>query len=139
MNRLLREHWDRALALVAVTAGLLLIAVGWFGASGEQEVANQIPYLISGGIGGLFLLGVAVALWISADLRDQWHKLDDLQRAVTTPAAVHAGHPALVGINGTEWFHLDTCQLVDGKDVVRLGTDLSGRTPCPACRPPALT
>jgi hypothetical protein len=33
-----------------------------------------MPYIASGGLLGLFLLGVAGVLWISADLRDDWRE-----------------------------------------------------------------
>jgi hypothetical protein len=46
---------------------------------------------------GLFLLGVGATVWISADLRDEWRKLDELadllsDRAEPEPAV--ASEPA---------------------------------------------
>ena len=51
--------------------------------------AEQIPYVISGGLTGIFALGVGVMLWLSADLRDNWRKLDELRAAgeAEVPAA----------------------------------------------------
>src|SRR5205807_447528 len=61
------------------------------GVSGVSLVTQQIPYLISGAVVGLVAFGVASTLWISADLRDEWAKLDDIYRAVTDrPAAAAA-------------------------------------------------
>jgi hypothetical protein len=37
-----------------------------------------MPYIASGGLGGIFLLGLGSTLWLSADLRDEWRKLDEL-------------------------------------------------------------
>jgi hypothetical protein len=48
--------------------GAVALLVGYFGVSGTLDPAKQLPYLISGGVGGLFLLGVAAALLFSADL-----------------------------------------------------------------------
>ena len=56
------------LALVAAVAGGVALLIGYFGVSGTLDPAKQLPYLISGGIGGLFLLGLAAALLFSADL-----------------------------------------------------------------------
>jgi hypothetical protein len=56
------------LALVAGIVGAVALLVGYFGVSGTLDPAKQLPYLISGGVGGLFLLGVAAALLFSADL-----------------------------------------------------------------------
>ena len=50
--------------------------------SGSPYAAAQLPYIISGGIGGIFLLGVGATLWLSADLRDEWRKLDCIEEAL---------------------------------------------------------
>jgi hypothetical protein len=69
-------------AVVAIGLGGLAILLGWVGVSGHAYLANQLPYLISGGIGGIFLLGVGATMWISSDLRDEWQKLDRLEQAL---------------------------------------------------------
>jgi hypothetical protein len=74
----LRQLWDRALAWVAIGIGALVLLLGWLGVSGEVLPAGQIPYVISGGLGGLFLLGVGAVLLISADLRDEWSQLREI-------------------------------------------------------------
>ncbi|HEX3731471.1 MAG TPA: hypothetical protein VHU91_00900 [Mycobacteriales bacterium] len=71
-----REQWDRCAAWLAVIAGVILLVLGWVGVSGTAFTANQIPYLASDGLGGIFLLGLGAMLWLSADLRDEWRKLD---------------------------------------------------------------
>jgi hypothetical protein len=79
----IKQQWDRALALLAAVIGALALVLGWVGVSGVSLVTQQIPYLISGAVVGLVAFGVASTLWISADLRDEWAKLDDIYRAVT--------------------------------------------------------
>ncbi len=74
----LRNQWDRALAAAAVALGLLAILLGWIGVSGNGLPSEQIPYLASGAVLGLFLLGIAATLWLSADMRDEWRKLDEI-------------------------------------------------------------
>ena len=78
--RWMRTQWDRLLAVVACIAGLILIGIGWAGVSRSTLVTEQIPYLASGGLFGIFALGVSATLWLSADLRDEWRKLDDIHR-----------------------------------------------------------
>ena len=79
--KLVQNQWDRSAAIAAAIAGLVAILAGYIGVSGTRDAAEQIPYLVSGGILGLFFLGVAHALWVSADLRDEWRKLNELDDA----------------------------------------------------------
>jgi hypothetical protein len=76
--RWLRNEWDRATALLLVCVGMLSLLVGWLGVSSHLLPAEQIPYLASGGLVGIFLLGASGTLWLSADLRDEWRKLDEI-------------------------------------------------------------
>lgn len=78
----LRAEWDRVAACVFVAVGAIVLFLGYQGISGSAYVAEQLAYLISGGIGGLFLLGVGATLFLSADLHDEWRKLDDLEAAI---------------------------------------------------------
>lgn len=77
-----RVQWDRALAIGLTLAGLVALVLGFVGVRDGLVPAEQLPYFISGGIGGLFLLGIATTLWISADLHDEWRKLDRLEEAL---------------------------------------------------------
>ncbi|MDQ2650999.1 MAG: hypothetical protein M3Z03_15785 [Actinomycetota bacterium] len=76
----LRAQWDRALAVLLVVVGGLALLLGWLGIDDALYPGQQIPYVLSGGIGGLFLVGVGAALWLSADLRDEWRKLDEIDQ-----------------------------------------------------------
>lgn len=87
----IKQQWDRVLALLAAAIGALALVLGWVGVSGVSLVTQQIPYLVSGAVVGLVAFGVASTLWISADLRDEWAKLDDIYRAVTDQSRVENG------------------------------------------------
>lgn len=93
MNRLsfLKAQWDRALAVGLLLVGVVVLTIGWFGVRDVPFASQQIPYVLSAGIGGVFLLGVAGTLWLSADLQDEWRKLHLLEQAVrelpSAPAA----------------------------------------------------
>lgn len=77
-----RAQWDRSSAIGCTVAGAVVLVLGWFGVSSTPYPAEQLPYIVSAGLGGLFLLGVASVLWLSADLRDEWRKLDAIERAI---------------------------------------------------------
>jgi hypothetical protein len=78
----LRLQWDRASAWACVVAGVVCLIIGWFGVSGESLPGKQLPYIASNGLGGIFLLGTGAMLWLSADLRDEWRKLDSIEEAI---------------------------------------------------------
>lgn len=72
---LLRAQWDRSLAIGCAVIALFALLLGYIGVSGTPRVAAQLPYFISGGLFGVFLLTIAATLWLSADLRDEWREL----------------------------------------------------------------
>jgi hypothetical protein len=80
LGRYLRNQWDRVGAFVCVIGGAGALLAGYLGVSGTLETGKQIPYVVSGGMVGLFLLGLGSLLWLSADLRDEWRKLDSIER-----------------------------------------------------------
>ena len=63
---LLRSQWDRAAAIACALAGAIALIVGWIGTSGTEHVAEQMPYIISAGLTGIFLLGVSVVRRVAA-------------------------------------------------------------------------
>lgn len=70
-----RVHWDRAGAIVAAVIGIVVLIVGYAGAADTQYISEQIPFVISAGFGSVIALTIAAALWISADMRDEWREL----------------------------------------------------------------
>jgi hypothetical protein len=81
----LRKNPDRAAAWAAVLVGALVLFFGWQGASRTEYPAEQLPYIISGGIGGALVVALGATLLISADLRDEWQKLDRIERRLRPP------------------------------------------------------
>ena len=75
----MRAHWDRLLAVGCVVIGAVVAILGWIGISGTALAYRQLPYLISGGVGGALFVGVGLTVYLSADLQDEWRKLDSLQ------------------------------------------------------------
>lgn len=62
--------------------GALALLIGYLGISREAIVAKQIPYLISGGIGGLALLIIGAVFLGTEDVRRDAARLDRLEAMV---------------------------------------------------------
>jgi hypothetical protein len=78
----LKSQWDRIAAVGCVVLGLVLLIHGYRGIANSPYVAEQLAYLISEGLGGMFALGVGATLYVSADLHDEWRKLDRIEEAI---------------------------------------------------------
>lgn len=83
-----RVQWDRAGAVIAAVLGAVFLIFGYVGTSDTEYIAEQIPYVLSGGLAAVVLFVVAGVLWLSADLRDEWRELaaqgDDLRAFLET-------------------------------------------------------
>jgi hypothetical protein len=82
LKTLVKKQWDRSAALVFTVIGAIALIGGWVGVRGTPILAEQTRYIVSGGIGAVFLLGVGATLWLSADLRDEWRKLDRIEQSL---------------------------------------------------------
>ena len=76
----LRAQWDRVLGALGVGVGILALALGYRGVADTPFPAEQIPYVVSGAVLGIVLIGIGLTSWLSADLRDEWRKLDRIER-----------------------------------------------------------
>lgn len=74
-----RAQWDRVGGVALSGIGLLAIVLGWVGVSGSGLTAEQVPYVVSGGLGGIALITIGCTMWLSADLQDEWRRLDELE------------------------------------------------------------
>lgn len=135
-----------ALAWGLVGLGVLLLVLGWYGVSGEALTAKQLPYLVSGGLGGVALIVLAAALLMTQDARRQLDRLDRVEQRVTTlydllveelvPAAL--ADADVVRVEGGSTYHRPTCPLVVGKETAPLAaSDRLALTPCDVCQPAA--
>jgi hypothetical protein len=75
-------RWRTLLGWGAIVLGAVVMLIGWLGVSGETEVAKQLPYLISGGVGGLALVGGGVGFLVSEDLRSERDRIGRLESEV---------------------------------------------------------
>src|SRR5438067_3138030 len=68
---------------VLIGAGALAILIGYFGLSDRVLVAEQLPYLISGGIGGMALVIVGGVFLATQDVRRDADRLEQMEAEVT--------------------------------------------------------
>lgn len=78
----LKVERQRVAAWGSIGVGAVCLISGWIGVSGTKETYQQITYVVSGGISSLFFLGLGVGLLVSADLHDEWRKMDRLEQAL---------------------------------------------------------
>lgn len=153
------------LGWILVAIGGLLMLLGYFGVSREAIPAKQIPYLVSGGIGGMFFAVVGAYFLGTQELRNDSGRLDRLERMVeelhatllrradapdptvagsATSAIGMNGNGALaparkvVTVEGAELFHRSSCSMVEGKDTAELTPATAKKRslrPCPLCAP----
>ncbi len=76
----LRAQWDRVLGACGVAVGVVAVVLGYQGVAGTPYPAEQMPYIVSGAVIGIALIGIGLTSWLSADLRDEWRKLDRIER-----------------------------------------------------------
>lgn len=95
-----RAQWDRVAAAACVALGALALVAGWFGVSGSVYPAQQLPYVVSGGLAGILLVAVGATLWLSADLRDEWRTLDRIETALRAASADGAPAGSVAGDAG---------------------------------------
>ena len=138
------------LGVAVLLVGFVVIFLGWNGAASFNDLRQQFPYVISGGIAGLALVVVGAALLLIESLRSERAELqssvDDLRRAIegmsaTAPvaASVSADDSGLV-IAGRGSYHRRDCRLVRGREdrfplLTMDEADEQGLSACRICNP----
>ena len=159
LRRYLAAGGGQALAFVLLGAGALLLIVGWFGVSREVIVSKQIPYLVSGGLGGAFLLGVGGLLMVTHELRLDNRRLQAVEMLVeelrdallfdesaetVAPVASTNGssNNKFAVVAGGSRYHLPTCSAAVGKELTYMGSEAvrgKGLQPCRLCTPDSVS
>jgi hypothetical protein len=151
---------------ILVGLGLLLILIGYLGISREALVAKQLPYLISGGIGGIALVGFGAMLVGTEDLKRTQERIDQLEDLVAdlhgvllsradAPVLSSNGDSAgpvaqpesagatLMALPGGQSYHRADCSMIEGKREARPVTASAARRqglkPCRLCEPQPAT
>ena len=87
LKEFLRQQWDRVAAWISIALGGLFLLLGWLGVSDTVFPAEQLPYILSGGLVGACFVGIGAMLWLSADLRDEWTELHEIARHLEAAGA----------------------------------------------------
>jgi hypothetical protein len=78
----IKDRWRSIVAWTAIGIGAALLFGGWLGVSNETIVAKQLPYLISGGIGGIASIAAGVGLLVAEDLRSERIRVGRLEAQI---------------------------------------------------------
>lgn len=90
-----------ALLVAIVACGFAALALAWRGATGTSVAGEQVPFAVSGGLGGLGLVGFgAGVLEIQLRRRAAASRLGALDRAITAAAGALAAAEARTGTGG---------------------------------------
>ena len=147
------------LGWILIGIGALLMLLGYLGVSREAVPAKQIPYLVSGGIGGMFLAVLGAYFLATQELRRDSGRLDRLEQMVqdlheallrrpdapdltafapSTNGTSTAPARKVFAVDGADLFHRRDCSMVEGKDAAELTPTAArkqGLQPCPLCAP----
>lgn len=152
--RWVRDSVRPVLGYLLTGLGLLSLFVAWYRVSGTAIVAQQIPYLVSGGLLGVALITLGGRAFLIEDLRRDSGRLDRLERLVQelhavlldrvdapdVEALLSGPEPSEVRVlpNGAT-FHRAGCVLIAGKPQATVLTPRTARerglAPCPVCEP----
>ena len=135
------------LGVAVCIIGFVVIFLGWNGAASFNDVRQQFPYLISGGIAGLAMVALGAALLVieaaRAERAELQSSIEDLRRAIeaigaaTAPAATAASGDVVV--IGSSSYHRPDCRLVSGRDQMATASageaEAQGLAACRICKP----
>jgi hypothetical protein len=78
MDDRLTDFGMKALAAALTIAGLIAVLVGYLGVRDQSHIELQLPYLISGGLGGLVLMGLGALVLIQYQMRIQARRFAEM-------------------------------------------------------------
>lgn len=160
----LEERLLMVLGGILAPLGVVVVLLGWWGASRTPYVFEQVPYLVSGGLLGLALVFLGAFLYFAhwmtqlvkesraqsaatlvalERLHDALDRRDATAPAVRSQPATngrHAGVDVLVATSKGTMAHRADCAVVAGKSGLRRVEASEGLAPCKLCEPyPSLT
>jgi MYXO-CTERM domain-containing protein len=72
----------RAAAVFLTIAGLIAVIIGYLGVRNQNDIVLQAPYFISGGVGGLALLGLGALALIQYQMRQQARRFAEVTESL---------------------------------------------------------
>ncbi|MDQ3943883.1 MAG: hypothetical protein M3357_01765 [Actinomycetota bacterium] len=79
MERLLRDHTRQLVGGVLCVAALVVLLIGYANIRDEIQVAVQMPYVLTGGVGALLLTGLGMIVIRSQDDKAILDRLGELE------------------------------------------------------------
>jgi hypothetical protein len=79
--------------LALTAAGGAVLAGGWTGLDRASLLSDQIPWIVSGGLGGLALVAVGLHLFSSAGLAAERRRLERVEAAILARRDQGPDHP----------------------------------------------
>ena len=79
MDRIRRQHGRELMGGALVVAALIAIAIGYANIRDEADVAIQLPYILTGGIGAVVLAALGVGVLRSQDDKAILGRLADVE------------------------------------------------------------
>jgi hypothetical protein len=138
-------------ALALVFAGFMAIVLGWVGMARSAAADEQLPFIVSGGMGGVGLVTFGVGVLLVAQIRTERQQLTAVLEVMASAVLKITGGaiapeeetgpvPAdTLVVAGPSTFHRPECKLVRGKPGLdRLTIQVArstGLSPCRVCDP----
>ena len=136
---------------ILLPLGLVVIVLGWYGASNTPYQYDQLSYLVSGGLLGLGLTFAGGFLYFGAwlariadDGRESSKRLADTllvladataRAAAMTDQGVDLGATPVVAGDNTTLHRRDCALIAHREDLRAVGNDTRGLVACRVCRP----
>ena len=134
--------------LVLILGGGVVIFLGWWGMAGRDCSQCQLPYIVSGGLGGLAMVVTGSALLVMSGLRAERIKAEartqeliQVMGRLGTALTVGEGSTDGLVLAGKSTYHRPECRLVKDKDLEKVSLQVasaSGLAPCRVCSPETL-
>ena len=135
------------LGILFCLAGMVLIWTGWNGAASYNDIRQQFPYLLSGGIPGLALVIIGVGVFVLQSARAdrvqleanliELRKILDRMTGTATGNGSEPSATATLVVAGPNAYHVPGCRLVEGRDGLKTMTEdaarAAGLSPCRTC------
>jgi|SRR5581483_3732382 len=72
----------RVLGVLLTAAGLVAVLLGYLGVRNHSDVVLQVPYFMSGGVGGLALMGLGALVLVQQQMRAQTRRFDEITESL---------------------------------------------------------
>ena len=146
----MKMRWDKLGGLLGILyclVGAVLIFLGWNGAASYDRVSAQMPYLVSGGFGGLALVVLGSALIVTQshrndraslqatleDLRETLGRVAEAEQVVAAVQRTETGSDVVLA--GPNAYHRPNCRLVEGQaGITPMNIDAARGRGLEACR-----